>query len=98
LRELHYYIHIIKEQPDKAGESIIQKVMRHALSSKFVMIEGIYCCFDGLHELGQYSGIVTEMLDMDIPYVRMTHIVAVKNSAWSIPQILRDLTLLDNGA
>jgi hypothetical protein len=39
LHELGYYIYIIKEQPDKAGESIIQKVMRHALSSKFVLIE-----------------------------------------------------------
>lgn len=39
LQELGYYTYIIKEQPDKAGESIIQKVMRHALSSKFVLIE-----------------------------------------------------------
>src|SRR5271169_6956234 len=31
--------YIIKEQPDKAGESVIQKVMRYALSSKFVLIE-----------------------------------------------------------
>jgi hypothetical protein len=39
LEELGYYTYIIKEQPDKAGESIIQKVMRYALSSKFVLIE-----------------------------------------------------------
>jgi hypothetical protein len=39
LEELGYYGHIIKEQPDKAGESLIQKVMRFALSSKFVLIE-----------------------------------------------------------
>ena len=31
--------YIIKEQPDKAGESVIQTVMRYALSSKFVVIE-----------------------------------------------------------
>ncbi len=39
LQELCYYTYIIKEQPDKAGESVIQKVMRYALSSKFVLIE-----------------------------------------------------------
>jgi len=39
LEELGYYTYIIKEQPDKAGESLIQKAMRHALSSKFVLIE-----------------------------------------------------------
>jgi hypothetical protein len=39
LQELGYYTYIIKEQPDKAGESVVQKVMRYALSSKFVMIE-----------------------------------------------------------
>jgi hypothetical protein len=39
LQDLGYYTYIIKEQPDKAGESIIQKVMRYALSSKFVLIE-----------------------------------------------------------
>lgn len=39
LQELGYYTYIIKEQPDKAGESVIQKVMRYALSSKFVVIE-----------------------------------------------------------
>jgi hypothetical protein len=39
LQELGYYTYIIKEQSDKAGESVIQKVMRYALSSKFVLIE-----------------------------------------------------------
>lgn len=39
LQELGYFTYIIKEQPDKAGESVIQKVMRYALSSKFVVIE-----------------------------------------------------------
>lgn len=39
LEELGYYTYIIKEQPDKAGESVIQKVLRYALSSKFVLIE-----------------------------------------------------------
>jgi hypothetical protein len=39
LEELGYYTYIIKEQPDRAGESIIQKVLRYALSSKFVLIE-----------------------------------------------------------
>jgi hypothetical protein len=39
LEELGYYIYIIKEQPDRFGESIVQKVLRYALSSKFVLIE-----------------------------------------------------------
>ena len=39
LQDLGYYTYIIKEQPDKAGESVVQKVMRYALSSRFVLIE-----------------------------------------------------------
>jgi hypothetical protein len=39
LEGLGYYSYIIKEQPDKPGESVVQKVMRYALSSKFVLIE-----------------------------------------------------------
>lgn len=39
LEDLGYYTYIIKEQPDKAGESVIQKVLRYALSVKFVVIE-----------------------------------------------------------
>ena len=39
LEELGYYGLIIKGQPDKLGESVIQKVMRYALTCKFVLIE-----------------------------------------------------------
>jgi len=39
LEDLGYYTYIIKEQPDKLGEGVIQKVLRYALSSKFVLIE-----------------------------------------------------------
>jgi len=39
LQDLGYYTYIIKEQPDKAGEGVVQKVMRYALSSRFVVIE-----------------------------------------------------------
>lgn len=39
LQELGYYTYVIKEQPDRVGESVIQKVLRYALSSKFVLIE-----------------------------------------------------------
>ncbi len=39
LEELGYYTYIVKEQPDRSGESLIQKVLRYALSSKFVLIE-----------------------------------------------------------
>jgi hypothetical protein len=39
LEDLGYFTYIIKEQPDKVGEGIIQKVMRYALSSKFVVVE-----------------------------------------------------------
>ncbi|MEZ5328457.1 MAG: hypothetical protein R3F19_25725 [Verrucomicrobiales bacterium] len=39
LESLGYYVYIIKEQPGKLGESIIQKVLRFALSSKFIVIE-----------------------------------------------------------
>lgn len=39
LESLGYYAVIIKDQPDKLGESVIQKVMRYALSSKFVIVE-----------------------------------------------------------
>jgi hypothetical protein len=39
LHELGYYTYIIKEQLDKPGEGVVQKVMRYALSSKFVLIE-----------------------------------------------------------
>lgn len=39
LQELGYHTYIIKEQPDRTGESVIQKVLRFALSSKFTIIE-----------------------------------------------------------
>jgi len=39
LQGLGYYTYIIKEQRDRAGESIVQKVMRYALSSKFMLVE-----------------------------------------------------------
>ena len=39
LQDKGYHTYIIREQPDRLGESIIQKVLRYALSSKFVVIE-----------------------------------------------------------
>lgn len=39
LEGLGFYTYIIKEQPDKIGESIIQKVLRYGLSSRFVIVE-----------------------------------------------------------
>jgi hypothetical protein len=39
LDQLGYHTYIIKEEPDRFGESVVQKVMRYALSSKFVLIE-----------------------------------------------------------
>ena len=39
LEEQGYFTYIIKEQPDRPGEGVVQKVLRFALSSKFVLIE-----------------------------------------------------------
>ncbi len=39
LNELGYFTYIIKEERDKIGEAVIQKVMRYALNSKFVVVE-----------------------------------------------------------
>jgi hypothetical protein len=39
LENLGFYTYIIKELPDKIGESVMQKVLRYGLSSKFVIIE-----------------------------------------------------------
>lgn len=39
LDNLGFYTYIIKEQPDIIGESIMQKVLRFGLSSRFVIIE-----------------------------------------------------------
>lgn len=39
LEAMGYFTYIIKEQADRAGEGVIQKVLRYALSSKFVIVE-----------------------------------------------------------
>jgi hypothetical protein len=39
LETLGYYTYIIKELPDVIGESVMQKVLRYGLSSRFVIIE-----------------------------------------------------------
>lgn len=39
LDDLGFYTYLIKEAPDKIGESVMQKVLRYGLSSKFVLIE-----------------------------------------------------------
>ncbi len=39
LEDSGHYVYIIKDQPDRLGESIIQKVLRYALLSRFVVIE-----------------------------------------------------------
>jgi hypothetical protein len=39
LEQKGYYTYIIREQPDRLGESLIQKVLRYALSSRFIVIE-----------------------------------------------------------
>jgi len=39
LDNLGFYTYIIKEQPDIIGESVMQKVLRYGLSSRFVIVE-----------------------------------------------------------
>lgn len=39
LEDAGFYVYIIKEQPDRLGESVLQKVLRYALSSRFVIVE-----------------------------------------------------------
>lgn len=39
LNDLGFYTYIIKEQPDIIGESVMQKVLRFGLSSRFVIVE-----------------------------------------------------------
>ena len=39
LEEAGFHVYIIKEQPDRVGESVLQKVLRYALSSRFVIVE-----------------------------------------------------------
>jgi hypothetical protein len=39
LEEVGYHVYLVKEQPDRPGETVMQKVLRYALSSKFVIVE-----------------------------------------------------------
>ena len=39
LEEHGYYVYLVKEQPNRLGESTMQKVLRYALSSRFVVVE-----------------------------------------------------------
>ena len=39
--------------------------------------ESIYCHFGGLHALRDYAGSVVGLLGMDIPHLKMGHIVAI---------------------
>jgi len=39
LEDLGYHVYLVREQPDRPGETVIQKVLRFALSSKFVIVE-----------------------------------------------------------
>lgn len=39
LEGLGYHVFIVKEQPDRPGEGVIQKVLRFALASKYVLVE-----------------------------------------------------------
>jgi hypothetical protein len=39
LENLGFYTYIIKEQPDIIGESVMQKVLRYGLSSRYVIVE-----------------------------------------------------------
>lgn len=39
LEQKGYHTYIIREQPDRMGESLIQKVLKYALSSKFIVVE-----------------------------------------------------------
>ena len=39
LEDSGHYVYIIKDQPDRLGESVIQKVLRYAMLSRFVIIE-----------------------------------------------------------
>jgi hypothetical protein len=40
--------------------------------------DGMYCRFGGLYALDQYGGSIVGMLGMDIPHLKMMHIVAVR--------------------
>ncbi|HEX6369261.1 MAG TPA: hypothetical protein VF006_10030 [Longimicrobium sp.] len=39
LEDLGYFPYLVKEQPDRPGETVLQKVLRFALSSRFVIVE-----------------------------------------------------------
>ncbi len=39
LEDLGHHVYLVREQPDRPGESVIQKVLRFALASKFVIVE-----------------------------------------------------------
>jgi hypothetical protein len=39
--------------------------------------EGMYCRFDGIYALKDYGGTIVGMLGMDLPHLKMMHIVAV---------------------
>lgn len=39
LESAGFHVYIIKQEPDRLGESVLQKVLRYALSSRFVLIE-----------------------------------------------------------
>ena len=39
LENLGYHVYLAKEEPDRPGETVMQKVLRFALSSKFVLVE-----------------------------------------------------------
>jgi hypothetical protein len=39
LQDAGFHVYIIKQEPDRLGESVLQKVLRYALASRFVVIE-----------------------------------------------------------
>lgn len=39
LQDAGFHVYIIKQEPDRLGESVLQKVLRYALASRFVIIE-----------------------------------------------------------
>jgi len=39
LEEIGYQVYLVRQEPDRPGETVIQKVLRHALSARFVVVE-----------------------------------------------------------
>ena len=39
LKDAGYHVYLVREQPNRPGETVLQKVLRYALSSKFVIVE-----------------------------------------------------------